>query len=64
MRLIVEAAFHGYVRQRQPSGFHETDCLFKAQPRYELVRGHSNGGAEETREMERTDASPLSEGQQ
>ena len=45
-------------------GLHETDGSFKAQPRHELVRGHTNGGAEETRKMERTDASLLCQGHQ
>jgi hypothetical protein len=64
VRLIVEAAFHGNVRQRQLAGLHETDGSVKTQPRHELVRGHTNGGAEETRKMERADASPLCQGHQ
>ena len=59
MCLIVETAVGRDLRKRDLPGLHETEGSFQAEPQDELVRGHTNRGAEETRKMKRADVSLL-----
>src|SRR4029077_6650561 len=62
--LVMEAAFHGNLRERHLPGLHETGGSLKAKPQHDLVRGGADGRAEQTCEMEGTDVRLSSERQQ